>query len=134
MNLGTFGAAQIKLSGADQRHAECAESVAERGPLRDGGHLHHAQRDADARAQHERDDDPLVIDDAVMQQRAADGQHHADFAGQNAVAGGGGRTHPLQRENEQRAGDEIDDFDEVLASGKLGHDCGSVISWPDGWS
>ena len=105
MNLGTFGAAQVELGGADQRDAERAESVAQSSPLRDGGHLHHAQRDTDAGAEHERDDDPLVVDDAVMEQCAADGQHHADLAGQNAVARGGGRTHPLQRKNEQSAGD-----------------------------
>ncbi len=90
---------------------------------------------ADAAAEHERDDDPLVVDDAVMEQRAGNGQHHADFAGQNAVARGGGRTHPLQRENEEGAGDEIDDFDEVLASSKLGRHIISLIAalW-DGWS
>ncbi len=91
------------------------------------------------RAEHERDDDPFVVDDAVMQQRAGDGQHHADLAGQDAVAGGGGRTHPLQRENKESAGDEVDDFDEVLASGKLGHIMASCLMasslaacW-DGW-
>ncbi len=120
-------AAQIELGGADQCDAERAEGVAEGGSLRDGGHLHHAQRDADAAAQHEPDDDPLVVDDAVVEQGAGDGQHHADLAGQNAVAGGGGRTHPLQRKNEQGAGDEIDDFDEGLASGKLGHDCAQLL-------
>ena len=95
--LGDVGGTQIELGGADQSDAESAEGVAEGGPLRDGGHLHHAQRDADAGAEHERDDDPLVVDDAVMQQRAGDGEDHPDFAGQDAVAGGGGRTHPLQR-------------------------------------
>ena len=86
MNCGTCGRSQVKLRGAYQRYAEGAESVAQRGPLRDGCHLHHAERDADDRAQHQRDGDPLVVDDAVMQQGAADGQHHADFAGPDSVA------------------------------------------------
>src|ERR1700722_15895587 len=126
--------AQVEFRGADQGYAERAEGVAEGGSLGNGGHLHHAERDADARAEHQSDDDPLPVDNAVTQQRAADGQDHADFAGENPVARGGGRTHPLQRENEQGAGDEVDDFDEVLASGELGHACGSVTSLPGGWS
>ena len=51
--------------------------------------------------------DQLVVDDAVVQQGAADRQHHAHFARPDAVARGGRRTHPLQRENEQHARDEI---------------------------
>ena len=39
--------AEIELGGADQRHAQRAEGVAERGPLRHRGHLHAAQRHAD---------------------------------------------------------------------------------------
>ena len=89
MNFGTFGVAQIKLRCADQGDAQRAEGVAERGPLRDGGHLHHAERNADAAAEHQPDGDPFVVDDAVVQQSAGDGQHHADFARPNAVAGGG---------------------------------------------
>ena len=83
------GRAQIEFGGADEGDAECAESVAERGPLRDGGHVHHAQRNADAGAEHEGDGDPLVVDDTVMQQGAGDGQDHADFAGPDAAPGGG---------------------------------------------
>ena len=122
LNFGTFWVRKIKFRGADQGDAERAEGVAERGSLRDGGHLHHAERDADAAAEHQADGDPLVIDDAVVQQRAGDGQQHAEFAGPDAVAGGGGRTHPLQRENEEGAGDEVNRFDDVLASGELVHD------------
>jgi hypothetical protein len=113
---------QIKFGGADEGDAQCAEGVAQSGPLRDSGHLHHAEGNADAAAEHEADGDPLVVDDAVMQQRASDGEHHADFAGPNAAARRGGRTHPLQRENKQRAGEEINKFDDVLASGELVHD------------
>ena len=96
--------------------------MAERGPLRDRCHVHHAERDADAAAQHQPDGDPLVVDDAVVQQSAGDGQQHSEFTRPNSVAGGGGRTHPLQRQDKQGAGNQVDGFDDVLASGKLVHD------------
>ena len=66
MNAGHVGRPQIVFRRADQRHAERAERVAERGSLRHRGHLHPAQRHADDRAQHQRDGDPPVIDDAVV--------------------------------------------------------------------
>ena len=105
MNWRDVGRAQIKFRGADQGDAKRAKSMAERGPLRHRGHLHHAQGNADAGAEHQRDGDPLVIDDAVVQQRSADRQDHADFAGPDAVAGGLGSAHPFQRKNEEHAGD-----------------------------
>ena len=52
-----------------------------------------------------------------LQQGPADGQQHADLAGPHTVTGRGRRTHPLQREDEQRAGDEIGDFDYDLTGG-----------------
>ena len=118
---GDVGASQIEFGGADQRDAERAEGVAERRPLRHGGHLHQAQRNADDGAEHQRDRDPLVVDDAVVQQRAADGQQHADLAGPDAVPGRARRTHPLQRENEQDAGDQVGDFDDGLGDGQSVH-------------
>ena len=92
--------------------------MAERGPLRDGRHVHHAERDADAAAEDEGDDDPLPVHDAVVKQSSGDGEDHAKFASPDAVAGGGRGTHPFQGKNKKRAGDEVDKFDEVLASGK----------------
>jgi hypothetical protein len=118
--FGNVRRAQIKFRRTDQSDAECAEGVAEGSSLRDGGHLHHAKRDADAAAEHEGDDDPLPVDDAVAQQSAGDGQHHADFASPDAVAGGGGGTHPFQRENKEGAGDQVSKFDDVLVSGEIG--------------
>ena len=80
------GRSQIEFGRADQRYAKSAERMAERGSLRHGGHVHHAQRDSDSGAEHECDDNPFVVDDAVMQQRASDGEHHADLASANARA------------------------------------------------
>ena len=75
--------------------------------------VHHAQRHADDRAEHEADGDPLVVDDAVVKQRADDRQQHAELAGPDAAARGGRRAHPLEREDEQSRGDQVRDFDEV---------------------
>src|SRR5579863_1657039 len=44
------GSAQVKFRGSDERDAERAESVTERGSLRHGGHVDHAERHADDRA------------------------------------------------------------------------------------
>ena len=68
---------------------------------------------------HQRDRNPLVVDDAVLQQRAADGQQHANFASPDAVAGRARRTHPFQRENEKDAGNQIDNFDDGLVTGRV---------------
>src|SRR6266849_6046576 len=113
--------AQIKLRGAHQRDAQRAEGVAQRGSLRHRGHLHVAERNADDRAEHQGDGDPLVVHDAVMQQRAGDGQHHAHFAGPHAVPRGGGRAQPLQRQNEKDGGDQISDFDEGVGGDRVAH-------------
>ena len=104
--------AQVIFGDADHRDAERAEGVAERGSLRHGGHLHHAEGDADDRAEHQRDDDPPVFDDSVVQQRAADGQQHAQLAGPDAAARRGGRAHPLERQDEEHRGDDVRKFDE----------------------
>ena len=62
-----------------------------------------------------------VVDDAVMQQGAADGQQHADFARPDAAPGRARRTHPFQRENEKDAGNQVDDFDDGLGDGQGVH-------------
>src|SRR5260221_7369644 len=117
---GDIGGAQVKLGRADQGHAECAKSMTERGSLRDRCHLHPPERYPDDGTEHERDCDQTVVDDAVVQQRAADGQEHAYFARPDAVAGRGRRAHPLQREDEQHAREEKQKFDDDLASGEFG--------------
>ena len=88
--------------------------MAERGSLRDGGHRDVAERDADDGAEHEADGDRVVVDDAGVQERAADGEHHAGFAGQDAAARGGGRAEPLERKNEESGGDQVGEFDHAV--------------------
>ena len=94
-NVGT---AQIEFGRADQGDAERAEGVAERRPLRDGGHLHQPERYADAGPEHQRDRNRLVVDDTVLQQSPADSQQHANFARPDAVPGRARRAHPFQRQ------------------------------------
>src|SRR5215470_19888592 len=60
-----------------------------------------------------------------MQQRARDGQQHAELTGPDALARRGRRAHPLQGENEEGACNQVDDFDDVLASGEFVHDLGA---------
>ena len=121
MNARDVGRAQVELRRADQRDAERAEGVAQRGPLRHGRHLHHAQRHADDRAQHQRDGDPLVVDDLVVEQRAADRQEHPQLAGQDAAAAVAGELiHFSERMNRAR-GDEVRDLDDVFAADHGGH-------------
>src|ERR1019366_5056520 len=57
--------------------------------------------------------------EASAQQCATDGQQHADLARPNAMARRSRRTHPLQREDEQYAGDEIQNFDGDLTACKF---------------
>src|ERR1019366_7568552 len=97
--------------------------MAQRGPLRDGGHMHHAQRHADNRAEHQRDRDPSVINKPGIQQRAHNCQQHAELAGPHTVPRGGRTAHELQRKNEQRRRNQIREFDEVLAMQHYGF-CG----------
>src|ERR1700686_3842524 len=94
--------------------------MAERGSLRHCGHVHHAQRDSDSGAEHECDDNPFVIDDAVMEQGTGDGEDHADLASSHAALGRGWRAHPFQRQNKENAGDEVDDLDDLLIAREIG--------------
>src|SRR5436190_7146860 len=111
-----MGCLQIKLGRSHKRHAQRAKSVAECRPLWDCGHRHTSKRDTDDRAQHQRDRQQSVVDDAVVQQRAADRQQHARLARPDTVTSGSRRTHPLQREDEQHARDEIQNFNDDLVS------------------
>src|SRR5438067_11292405 len=95
--------------------------MAERGSLRHCGHLDTAERDTDSCPQHQGNDDPFVIDNSVVQQRARNGQHHTDLAGPDSAPGSARRAHPFQRQNEQRAGNQINDLNDVLISGEIGH-------------
>ena len=126
--LRNVGRAQVELRGADQRDAKRAEGVAERGPLRNGGHGDVAERHADDGAQHQRDGDPLVVDDALVEERADDGQQHAGFAGEDAAARGGGRAQPLERQDEQRRRNDVDDFNDVLTADEVCHGLGALLA------
>ena len=102
--------------------------MAERGPLRDGGHGDAAQRHADDGAEHQGDGDPLVIDDALVEERADDGQQHAGFAGEDAAARGGRRAQPLERQDEQRRRNDVEDFNDVFTTHEVGHGLGALLT------
>ena len=81
---------------------QAAEAVRERGPLRHRGHGHQQrERQADDGAHDHADDDPLEALDLRLDQRADDGQHHADLAGDDALPRGGRGAEPLQRHDEE---------------------------------
>src|SRR5271167_790191 len=56
-----------------------------------------------------------------MQQGPANGQDHADLAGQHSAARRRRRAQPFQRKDKKNAGDEIDDLDDLLIAGEVGH-------------
>ena len=56
---------------------QAAEGVRQRRPLRHRGQRHLRERNADRRADDEGDDDPRVVDDLRVQQRADDRRRHA---------------------------------------------------------
>src|ERR1700693_4655086 len=95
--------------------------MSQRGSLGDRGHLHHAERHANDRAENQGDGHPFVIDEALLEEGAADGQGHSEFAGPNAMPGGGRRAHPFQRHDKKRGGDQVDDFDEGSRAGSCDH-------------
>ncbi len=98
----------VVFGGADQSRRQRAEGVRERGPLRDGRHGHQIrQRDAHGRANEESDENPLIADDFVAEQRADHGQQHADLAHIHATAGGFRRAHPLDGQDEADGGENI---------------------------
>src|SRR5579864_1219854 len=116
--------AQIKFRRADQRDATRAKGVAESRPLRDGSHLHLAERNANDGAQHQGDRNPFVIHDAAIQQSSHNREEHAEFARPDAVARRRGRTHPLERHHEQSRGNEVGQFYDRVSSGKWSHGFG----------
>jgi hypothetical protein len=59
------------------------------------------------------DNDPLVINNALIEKRSGNGQNHTEFAGPHAVAGSCRRAHQFQRENKERGGSQISEFDDV---------------------
>ncbi len=57
---GNIGRAEVELRGAHERDAQRAEGVAQRGPLRHGGHGDFAEGHADDAAEDQADGDELV--------------------------------------------------------------------------
>src|SRR5215469_18841720 len=76
--------------------------------------MNHSERNADPRADNQRDNDPLVLNQIGVEERSAHGQCGADLAGQDSSPRRRRRTEPLQRKNEQDRRDEVCKIDELL--------------------
>ncbi len=96
------------LARADEADGEAAEAVRQRRPLRHRGHRHEQrQRQPRDRADHQADDDPLVVLHLRLDDRADDGQGHADLAGDDALPRGRRRAQPLERHDEEPRRDQV---------------------------
>ena len=70
---------RVVLGHADERRGERTKAQRHGDPLRKRRRRHpHAERIPDERAEHEAGDDPPVVDDVVVDERAADGHQHAE--------------------------------------------------------
>ena len=78
-------AVRIVLGDADQRRRQAAERVRERDSLGHLGHRDARDGGADDRADDEAGDDPVVGDDLLVEERADDGDQHADDADEDAA-------------------------------------------------
>jgi hypothetical protein len=98
----SYISALVIFRRADQADGQRAERVGNRRPLRNGGHRHQQRhRNARRRARDHRDDDQIVIDHLMLDQRADDRDDHADLTRAHAASGGRGMAHPHQRQYEQ---------------------------------
>ena len=101
---GTMPAAivGVVLGDADERRRERAERERERDSLRHRRHRHPlAHRIADDDAEDEAAGDPAIVDDRVVQQRADDGEQHADRRLLHAAPRLVGAREAAQPEDEQ---------------------------------
>ena len=113
--------AHVIFGDSDHGSGKRAEGVAQRGSLRHGGHLHHAEGNADGRADDQRDDDPLVLGEFRIRERGANGQRRGNFSRQHAAPRAGRRAEPLDRQNEENGGDDVRAVDELLRGDRV-HD------------
>ena len=105
---------------ADERGGERAESVRERGELRECGHRHALREHAaDDSADDEADENPFVRDDLLVQQRADDREQHADLREVHPAARGVGMAETFQPDDEKDRGEEVAEFDEVVLHGAI---------------
>ena len=114
--------AHVELGDADHGGRQRAKGVAQGGSLRHRRHMHQTQRDADRRADDQRDEDPLVVDHLGVEKRNDDRQGRADFSRQNAPARGHRRTQELERKDEENDRDNVGEI-EILLQRELVHDC-----------
>src|SRR5690348_14795888 len=95
--------------------------MAQCGPLRHGGHLHHAEGDAYRGSEDQRDDDPLVLADLRVEERGDHGDRGGDLSDEHAAHRRDRRAQPLDSENKTDRRRDVCDIDELLQVGR-GHD------------
>ena len=106
----------VELRDADERGRERAEGQRQRDSLRHRGHRHpHAHRVADDDADHQSGDDPPVVDDRVVEQRAGDGEQHAERRHLHSAPCPVGARETAQSQNEQDRRNEVADLNESVA-------------------
>ena len=108
------GNPDIILRGPDQPGRQTTEGVRQGGSLRNGRQWNQRQRNPQDEPEAHSDADPVVDLDFGKQQRAADGGDHGNDAGEGAPPRRARVTHPQQREDEQRRGNEINRLDNVV--------------------
>ena len=108
--------ADVVLGDANHRRCQRPKSVAQGSPLGHGGHADHAEWNAHARPYRQRYYDPFVLDDFVVAECGDHRQDCPNFARKHAAPRAGRRTQPLERQNEQGHGDNVDKVDELLRS------------------
>src|SRR3989454_9970976 len=90
----------IVFRGSDQGRRESAECVRNRRPLRNRSHGREVgEWNSDSQAKEESNENPLIVDHLVPEQRADYGQEHPRFAGNDAAARCRWRAHPLERKD-----------------------------------
>src|SRR5215472_12800960 len=102
--------------------------MAERSPLRHGRHLHQAEWNTDDRAENQRDGNPFVLNNPVVQERSAHRQSHANFPGPYALPGRAWLAHQLERQNEKKRCNQVYRFDDLVRGERQVHGfCGRLV-------
>src|SRR5207248_11052658 len=108
------------VGDADQRGGEGAEGVGKGGALGDRRNRDpDRHRSSDGRADDEADRDPAVIDDLVVDQRADDGEEHADLGEEHSAARGLRMAQAPEPEDEEDRRGEVEKLQHVPLHGYL---------------
>src|SRR5579875_487442 len=108
--------AHVIFGNPDHGRGQRAESMAHGGPLRNSGHMDHAERNADDDADQQGNQNPLEADEFGIEKGRDHSDRRADLADQHSATRGRGRTQPLQRQDEKGDRHNVREVSEVLHS------------------